>query len=229
VALLTTAVVTVLLVATFDSAIQTNWKASTYLVPSMLTFAVPLGLLVGTAWTLQGASRTRKLAAGCVTGAALCSMAMYVNVAWLTPESNQTFREHAFEQNYGPLEVSVERGLHELTMPALRDRIEQELATGHPHRAHVAELVFYQRYVVAVAMLPMVGVILALTLRRKWTRGWLTAAALVTFSVYYAMLTASQAVSESFAIPPIVTVWAGPVLITGTALLLTLRRPRARA
>jgi lipopolysaccharide export LptBFGC system permease protein LptF len=229
VALLTTAVATGLLIATFDSAIQTNWRVLGYLVPSMLTAALPLGLLIGSAWTLHGAGRTRKLAAGCVVAAALCSIAMYVNVSWLTPESNQTFRERAFEQNFGPRDTPLERGLYELTMPDLRSRIERELSMGHPERAHVAEVVFYLRFVVAVAILPMVGVILALAFRREWTRGWLTAAAVVTFSAYYAMVSGSRAISETLSIAPIVTAWAGPVLLTGTALLLTWRRPRARA
>jgi len=229
VALLTTAVATVLLVATFDSGIQTNWRLWGYLVPSMLTVALPLGLLIGSAWTFHGGGRTRKLAAGCVVAAVLCSIAMYGNVSWLTPESNQTFRERAFEQNFGPRDTPLERGLYELTMPDLRNRIEQELATGHPERAHVAESVYYQRLVAAVSMLPMVGIILALAFRREWTRGWLIGAAVVIFGVYCAPFVSSRPLSEALSIAPIVTTWTGPALLTGTALLLTLRRPRARA
>ena len=229
VALLTTTVATGLLVAIFDNALQTDWRLWAYLVPSMLTAALPLGLLVGTASTFQGAGRTRKLAASCVVAAALCSIAMYVNVSWLTPESNQTFRERALQQISGRLDAPVQRGLHELTMPALRNRIETEKAAGHPSVWHVSELVYYQRYVIATTMLPMIGVIVALAFRHRWERGRLTVAALVTFGVYYAMLTGSRTISETLSIAPIVTAWAGPVLITGTALLLTLRRPRARA
>ena len=117
---------TAVLLAIFDNSIQTDWRLWGYLVPSMLTAALPLGLLVGTAWTLQGAGRTRRLAAGCVAAAALCSIAMYVNVSWLTPESNQAFRERALEQYFGRLDTPVARGLHELSMPALRNRIERE-------------------------------------------------------------------------------------------------------
>ena len=73
-------------------------------------------------------------------------------------------------------------------------------------------------------MLPMVGVIVALALRRRWERGRLTAAAFVTFGVYYAMLTGSRTISETFSIAPSAAAWARPVLITGTALVLTLRR-----
>jgi hypothetical protein len=229
VALLTTALGTVLLVANFELSNPTHWTLWGYLVPTMLTAALPLGLLVGAAWTFQGAGRTRKLAAGCVVAAALCSIAMYVNVSWLTPESNQTFRARALEHSFGGLNTPVARGLHELSMPALRKRIESEMTAGHPSLGHVSELVYYQRFVIAVAMLPMVGVIVALAVRHQWERKRLTAAALATFGVYYTMLTGSRTISETFSIAPIVTTWAGPVLLTGTTLLLTLRRPRARA
>lgn len=228
-ALLTTTVTTALLIATFDRAIQTNWRLWGYLVPSMLTVALPLGLLVGAAWTVHGAGRTRKLAAGCVVAAVLCSIAMYGNVSWLTPESNQAFRERALEQYFGGLDTPVARGLHELSMPALRSRIASEMAAGHPSLGHVTALVYYQRFVIAVATVPMIGIIIALAFRHRWERGRLTAAALATFAVYYAMLTGSRTISETFSFAPIVTAWAGPVMLTGTALLLTLRRPRARA
>jgi hypothetical protein len=89
--------------------------------------------------------------------------------------------------------------------------------------------VYYQRFAMAGATLPMHGVIVALALRRRWNRGRLIAAALVTFGVYYAALTGSRSLSEALAIAPIVTTWAGAALLAGTALVLTSLRPRARA
>jgi hypothetical protein len=230
VAFLTTTLATALLVANFVNAtIPIPWAWQVYLVPSMLTVSLPLGLVLGVAWTLNGAGRTRKLASTSVATAASCSIAMYVNVAWLTPDSNQTFRERAFAYEMGRLYAAVPRGLHELSMPALRDRIEADARAGRPHQARVAETVYYQRFAMAVATLPMIGVVVALALRRRWERGRLTAAALVTFGVYYAALTASRSVSEALGVAPIVTAWAGPALIAGTALLITSLRPRARA
>lgn len=231
VALLTTKVATSVLVVNFVSAtIPIPWTWTFFLVPSMLTAALPLGLVLGAAWTFQGGGRTRKLAAASVATAAVCSIAMYVNVAWLTPDSNQTFRERAvaLEQGREGI-VPVPRGLHELSMPALRARIVEEANSGRPHRARVAESVYYQRFVIAVATIPMIGVIVALAFRHRWERGRLTAAALVTFAVYYAALTSSRSLSETLAVAPIVTAWAGPAVITGAALLITSLRPRARA
>jgi hypothetical protein len=231
VALLTTTLVTGVLVANFvNGMVPIGWTSMALLVPSMLTVSLPLGIALGAAWSFHGARRPRRLAAANVATAALCSMAMFANVVWVIPDANQTFREHALAHAQGRDGiVAVPRGLHELTMPALRARIEEELTAGRPHRARVAEVVYYQRFSVGLGTLPMIGVIVALAFRREWGRGRLTAAALGTFGVYYGTFVASRSISEALAVAPIVTVWAGPALIAGTALLLTSSRSRVRA
>jgi hypothetical protein len=231
VAVLTTILATWLLVTLFVEQllpIPRTWLV--YLVPSMLTVSLPLGTLLGAAWSLHGGARTRKMGAAIVAAAILCSIAMFANIAWVVPDSNQAFRQRAIAREQGRKTVApVARGLHELSMPALRTRIAEELNAGRPHRARVAESVYYQRFAMAGATLPMHGVIVALALRRRWNRGRLIAAALVSFAVYYTALTGSRSLSEALAIEPVVAAWAGPALLAGTALLLTSLRPRARA
>lgn len=73
-------------------------RLATYLAPSTLALLVPLGLAVATAWVLHGAGRSRKIAGVALAGAALVSVSMFANLAWLTPEANQAFRERVMVQ-----------------------------------------------------------------------------------------------------------------------------------
>jgi hypothetical protein len=140
VAVLATTLVTWLLVTVHERSIPTPWTWIVYLVPSMLTVSLPFGTLLGAAWSLHGGGRTRKMGAAIVAAAILCAIAMFANIAWVVPDANQAFRQRAFALVQGRETVApVARGLHELSMPALRARIAEELNAGRPHRARAAE------------------------------------------------------------------------------------------
>lgn len=235
VAIITIVVTTGLLVAMalLSMGITGDWmQLATYMVPSSLALTIPLGLVLGVAWMCHGAARTRRLAVGVVVFAALCSVATFANLAWLTPEANQAYRKIVFARLAGSTaDRPLARGLNELTLPAMRARLEEFRTVGPARDARQFETAYYQRLALGVAALPMVGVVLALAYRRRWGRARLTVAALGLSVGYYAALVTSPDLGESLGVPPIVIGWAATAVCAAAVILIraaNVRPPRAR-
>src|SRR5688500_2020511 len=86
-----------------------------YLVPSMLTLSVPAGLAIGAAVGLSQRERSRRLLAAIGLVALLSSLASLVNIAWVTPIANQSYRAEVIG------DVLVRKGQNELTLTELRN------------------------------------------------------------------------------------------------------------
>ena len=205
----------------------TGWtQLAMYLVPSTIAVTAPLGLALGAAWALHGEARTRKLAVAAVVIATLSSIGTFVNVGWLTPDANQAFRVRAM-----PPELRggrpLPRGVNELTLPALRAEVARERAFGRPHRARFFAAVYYQKFALTLAPLPMIGVVLALAFRRRWNRPRLVAGAAGMCVVYFAVLMSSFYVGAVLGLPPVVIGWSATALCAAAALVITSSRSPA--
>lgn len=208
-----------------------------YLLPSTLALTVPLGLVLGTAWTLRGTARTRKLGVAALVVAVTCSLGMFMNIAWVTPEANQAFRQIAISRYFHwDADRPLARGDNELTLSVIRERIALARQFGLPQTPRFFETLYHKKLAITVAALPMIGVILALALRRRWDGARLMAGAIGVFALYYASLWSSAYVNAIFSTPPIVAAWLPNGLFAAAAILLaaapsraTSWRPRAQA
>jgi len=199
-----------------------------YLLPSTLALTIPLGLVLGLAWTLHGAVRTRKVGVAALALAAVCSMGMFVNVAWLTPEANQAFRQVAVARFFHwDADRAMARGDNELTLSAILTRMEQARTFGLPHTPRFYETLYYQKLSVTVAAVPLVGALLTIAFRQRWGRWRLTAAAIGLSSVYYVALTSSTYINAVFGAPPIVAGWSAAAACALAAGVIALM-PRGR-
>ena len=199
-----------------------------YLAPSVLPITVPLGLMLAIAWTLHGAARTRKLAVAGMVVAALCSIAMFANLGWLTPEANQAYRETRFAQVF-PGRDAPPRGFFELTWSGMHARLREARATESPHEVRYLEVAYHKKIAYTVAPLAMVGVILALAFRRRWGRGRLMAAAGGVAMAYLLVSEAFSFVGADLNAPTVVIGWAATALCAAAAVVLLATSSRARA
>jgi len=238
----TITIVTALLIAktlsqfTFNApGLDPDWaglfiRLAWYLIPSTLAMTVPLGLALAVAWTFHGAARTRKLGAAALVAATLASAAMFVNVAWLTPEANQAFRQIAVARFFHwDEDRPLARGDNELTLSALRTRMEQARTFGLPRTPRFYEALYYQKLSVTVAAVPLVCAVLGIAFRRRWGRGRLTAATIGLFGVYYLALTSSTYINAVFVVPPMVAGWSATATCALAAVVIALLPARRGA
>ena len=228
VAIVTTVIATAAFVAMPVSGSQDWALLGLYLTPSTLAMTVPLGLMLGVARTFHGTARTRKLAAAAIVLAALCSIAMFANLGWLTPEANQAYREtrfaHQFENGNAP---PLERGFFELTWSGMRARLREARATESLHEVRYLEVAYHRNLAITVAPLAMVGVILALAFRRRWGRCGLTGAAVVLAVAHVLLSMALTFFGGHVRAPTFVIGWSVTALFAAAALLITSSRSRA--
>ena len=199
-----------------------------YLLPSTLALTVPLGLVLGIAWTLHGAVRTRKVGVAALVLAAICSVGMFINLAWLTPEANQAYRQIAIARYFHwDEDRPLARGPNELTLTVVRDRLQAARQFGLPQNVRFFETLYYGKFATTVASLPMVGIILALAYRRRWERRGLTVAAAGVFALYYAGLWSSGYATAILGAPPLAAAWLANAMCAAAAMLLAVapRRP----
>ena len=88
-----------------------------YVVPQAVAVGFPLGFSCGVLFGLRRRTPTPRVRRTILLIALTCSALMLVVVAWMTPESNQAFRELAIGHR-------IPRGNHELTLGSLSARAE---------------------------------------------------------------------------------------------------------
>lgn len=132
-----------------------------FLVPSSLATAVPLGLMFGLLWRIDGgASRAaRSAAVACVAAASLVTLA---NIGWITPASNQSFRTEVFAATGGV--GDVRKGQSELTFSELGQRVRagRTMDAGEGPDVRIA---YYSRW--ALVLSPVLLAVVALSVRRR--------------------------------------------------------------
>lgn len=180
------------------------------LFPSSLPIALPFGLTLGlVSWLGARRSPSRPIAAL----ALVASVTSFVLLAWVVPESNQSFRVAVA----GP---GVVRGLNELALSDLMQRAAEERVSGGNQTATYA---LHRRLALSVA--PFVLCAFAMVLpgvAQRRSRRWLLAG--LGLSVYCALLNIPAGAA------PIAAAWCSNLAVTSiTAVMLPLRRPEVRS
>lgn len=203
-----------------------------WLVPSVMSVALPMGVVFGVLWGLRGRVATRRVRWAIVCLTIVGSLAMFVNLGWILPDSNQAFREMS---GGGP----VWRGMNELTLG--------ELASGRLTRGRppflgtmtMTRLAFEFQFRLALALAPLtLGLFsLGVAAARRRASGipLIGAMALASCFAYYTLLYFSRipairavqaADPASEHIPAIAAAWGPNVVVLAAALLLWKFRTR---
>ena len=157
-----------------------------YLTPAALAPSVPIGLIAGIVLGLGGRQLRLRVIAAIGFIAFLSSTVSLVNVAWVTPMANQSYREEVFG---GP----VRRGPNELTLTELR-----EFAQGASF--------YHTRLAIAVGPLTLAlfGII---TASRRWRPAFTVFIASIGIVSYVAGTQLGRSLSEQGLMPPQFAAW----------------------
>ena len=171
-----------------------------YLVPSTLTLGVPAGLAIGAAIGLSQRERSRRLLAAIALVAVLSSLASLVNVAWVTPLANQSYRAEVMG------DLLVGKGQNELTLTELRSS-----AGG--------TFLYHLRVAVGAAPLTLAifGVVVA---TRRWRRAAAIGIACAGVVGYGFALNAGRFFNYHEVVPPRVAAWMPHILLAWVTILI---------
>lgn len=171
-----------------------------YLVPSTLTLGVPAGLAIGAALGLSQRQRSRRLLAAIGLVALLSSLASLVNVAWVTPVANQSYRTEVMG------DLLLQKGQNELTLTELRN------SAGGTFRYHV-------RIAVGAAPLTLAvfGVVVA---TRRWRRAAAIGTACAGVVGYMLALNFGRYFNHHEVMPPRVAAWMPHIVLAWATILI---------
>ena len=181
-----------------------------YLIPAALGASVPVGVFLGTALGLNGRAPTRRLRSAVLLVAVAISAVSFVNLAWVIPAANQSYREEI-------IGGSVPKGERELSLIELR-RAAEELRrwdAAHPEvgreraleRAQRASFAYHQR--LALAGAPLTFTVLAIVLatrRRLGQRAMALAMCIAAASIIFVLMLGAS-LSKGGLVPPAIGAW----------------------
>jgi len=138
-----------------------------YLIPSILPMATAWAAIL--AVVCGGRERlTKKLTAAVLAASFVCSVAMFADLAWVVPDSNQAFREvvRSALASRGELAFSqpLTRGDNEMGMSELRQQMAR-----HPGNARRYAFTYHSRWSLSFAPLFLAGLALLFTRTIKST------------------------------------------------------------
>jgi lipopolysaccharide export LptBFGC system permease protein LptF len=180
-----------------------DYRLPLYLVPQGLPMALAISVTLGLLFGLDGRPASRQVSRGLLMLAFVASVVSFVDLAWVTPASNQAFTAAA-AGNPG-----VVRGVPE----ALGDLWQ----LGSPD--------FYFR--TAFALGPLMLSLLALAVVGAQPARWVTVASgLVIVPGYYILIYSARNLAPAGWLHPAVAAWLPNVLLAAVAagLMLTSRR-----
>src|SRR4029079_9415108 len=192
--------------------IATDPRGLLLLLPGLAVITLPPSLLFGIlrgfgAATTPGPLRPGLRATGVVSlGTALVTLVLS---GWVAPETNQRYREFfmasAFSQAVRP--GTPARGLHELSLPALRDQARAEYASGGGEASQPYAVDCHGRLAGAAASLAfgLLGLGLAAQPRVWTSRQIAGVTALATFAYYWGVRFAARAITVGLAVPLVIT------------------------
>ena len=189
------------------------------LVPAMLPISVPTAYAFGLAYAVPGRLWSRRLAAIAMGVAILCGAALFANVAWVSPESNQRFRETLLQR-------PVARGENELSLERLRRRrAEYQRIEPAGADARRADFLYHQRWTMAAASVVLASFTMAIGVRSRRRNLQLGLAVLAAGAVYQGLHVAGAYAVEAGVMQPVAAAWlANAVLLASSALVATARR-----
>jgi lipopolysaccharide export system permease LptF/LptG-like protein len=191
-----------------------------YLVPAILPLSMPIGLAIGVAFGAHRRALSRRLIATIILLALATSAISVMNVGWLSPATNQLFREAIVGE-------FVMKGDRELTLPQL-NRLAQPSVRARPgirsdrYRSFVFE--FHHRLAFAIAPLTFCAFALVLALRRRAKP--LTALVAVSFTgVAYLMIRwLGNALSVNESVAPQLGAWMPQLALLVTTIVVGIPR-----
>lgn len=205
-----------------------------YLIPQALPLAIPVGLTVGLFCGLGGRDISVRLTAAVLALALACSAGSLAAMAWAVPAASQAFRVSVAERLHRPndAEVMQTKGLVEMTLAELRQRIDALTQAGRARQARVVRFAYHLRWGLPCA--PFVLALFALAVMpRRPVRYWILAASAcgVCFSYYLVLLAGTIAAREG-TLPVAAGAWLPNLVfvVASTALLAAAaKRPGASA
>jgi lipopolysaccharide export system permease LptF/LptG-like protein len=187
--------------------IMSDPKAILYLIPQALVLAVPMGFTVGVFYGLRGRivlPRSMGVVFACAIFASFACLAM---LAWILPWANQELRQVVFRHVSGNDGAVAMKGLNELTLGELSDRIASYRRTGVGQwDARLLAYSYHQRWALSCATIILSVFALAMTQRMvtRWAAGL---GALGTLLIYYVLLWAGRTGVLQQNIPGSVGAW----------------------
>jgi lipopolysaccharide export LptBFGC system permease protein LptF len=197
------------------------------LLPQALAISVSISLMLGISFSLGGRAVSGRMKAAVVVIAVVCSMATFLNIGWLTPAANQSFRLF-YAARLGIDPATVRPGLPELSLGELRHKVHSEEAVGTHVSSLDLELAYYARWV--IALLPLVLTVFMLSIVtgravRSWALGLI---AFVTLLGYYLVMYLARTLAFAGHLPASVAVWTPNIVVAtlaGALMLFPIRRP----
>jgi Lipopolysaccharide export system permease LptF/LptG len=183
-----------------------------YLLPQALAIGIPVGFAFGVLSASRSAvmaRRSRRLILALALG---CSVATFLNMAWISPAANQQFRMLVAGR-------WVKRGANELTFNELRQRTTESAATVDDVRDPLPALFWYHaRLAACAAPILMAGFAVAVAaLRRRRFRWMYAGLALSLYLSCYILFPPEQVASLLHWLPPVVVAWLPNLLLIGAA------------
>jgi len=162
--------------------------------------SVPAGLAIGAAVGLSQRERSRRLLAAIGLVALLSSLASLVNIAWVTPIANQSYRAEVIG------DVLVRKGQNELTLTELRN------AAG-------GTFLYHLRLAIGAAPLTLAifGVVVA---TRRWRRAAAIGIACAGVVGYVLALNVGRSFNYHEVMPPRVAAWFPHILLAWATILI---------
>ena len=219
------------------------------MLPSAVILSLPtaflLGLILAIArLTVGSVASSPKRWLGPVLGLSIATaLFTFVLYGWVTPETNQSYRERAFRwvttdqlrHADGPIArnptdrgvVSISKGTREFTLGELQTRIHERRMQGQSTMELDVE--WHKRWAIPTACL-LFGP-LAIGLHGLWKRRRTTTSLAVAFATtvlfYFALRIGEQAAVDG-RLRPLPAIWAGDALLALITLWLIARAPRLR-
>jgi hypothetical protein len=210
---LTTVVLEMPPLLNFPFAIS-NPKTILYLLPQALVLALPMGFTVGLFYSMRGRIVSRRSRVAVLAGATILSLASLPMLAWIVPLANQEFRQVVFGHVSGNDGAVVMKGVNELTLSELSERIGAYHRTGVVRRdgqvldSDPRELAYsyHQRWALSCAS--VILAVFALSMTQRMVTGWVVGlGALGTLLSYYVLLWSGRAGVLQHSLPAFVGAW----------------------
>ena len=210
---LTTVVLEMPPLLNFPFAIS-NPNTILYLLPQALVLAVPMGFTVGVFYGLRGRIVSLRSRVAVLAGATILSFVSLAMLAWIVPSANQQFRQVVFGHVSGNDGAIVMKGVNELTLSELSERIGAYRRTGVVRRdgqvldADPRELAYsyHQRWALSCAS--VILAVFALSMTQRMVTGWVAGlGALGTLLIYYVLLWSGRAGVLQHSVPAFAGAW----------------------
>jgi lipopolysaccharide export system permease LptF/LptG-like protein len=195
-----------------------------FLLPSLASVAIPLGVLFATALAGPVECRVQQRAVRRLAGAA--GLLTFVLSGWLTPLANQEYRERIFQAvTKNAVRVPLDRGNRELTFGELSARTSELRASGRTRDVPPLQVEWHKKPALGALCfgLAFLGPLIAAT---GWRRLWRALAAFVFATGVTFAFRETGRVADAGRLDPAIAMWAP--LVALALYILALRRAAAR-